>query len=702
MLFLLLLPLLAIGQSVPTLQESMMNQALNPKTIRGISWVPGTDNFTYYSDDGALLLQQSINSPDVDTLLKAESLLPELKRFPAITWLNSAQFYFIQKNHLHVYDLPKAELVNKSWIDEEADHVDIEPKTLQIAFTKGNNLLITHNSETKSVSNDANTGIVYGFPAHRNEFGISKGTFWSPSGSKLAFYRMDEQMVTNYPLTKLENRPLNVTEIRYPMAGNKSHHATVGIFNPKNNQTIYLNTGEPKEQYLTNIAWSPDEKHILIAIVNREQNEMKLNRYNAENGSFVNTIFIETDAEWIEPENPPVFLPGNNNEFIWQSERDGFMHLYLCDVSGKKSVQLTKGNFVITDFHGFDSSGKVVFATIADNFGLDRKLIRCDLKGKTSILTPLSGTHSCLFNDSKTAFIDRFSNLQTPGQIDLFAVNGKLIRTLHKAANPLENTPYPSPELLQLKALDGTLLNARMFKPANIPPGAQLPVVIYVYGGPHAQMVANRWMGGGNIWMSWMAAQGYVVFTLDNRGSAYRGTDFEQVIHRRLGDAETSDQMQGVNYLKSLPFVNPTAIGVHGWSYGGFMTSTLMARNPGVFKAGVAGGPVIDWALYEIMYTERYMYTPEENPEGYKKASLLQQADSLRDRLMLIHGTIDDVVVWQHSQEMVKTCVDKGILIDYMIYPEHPHNVGGKDRIHLYRTISRYLMEHLSGKAPGI
>lgn len=679
-----------------------MNQALNPKTIRGMSWVPDTDNFTYYSNDGTLLLQQSLKSPNVDTLLKAESLLPELKRFPAITWLNSVQFYFIQKNHLHVYDVTAAKLVNKSWIDEEADHVDIEPQTLQIAFTKGNNLFVTHNSETKSVSNDSNTGIVYGFPAHRNEFGISKGTFWSPSGSKLAFYRMDEQMVTSYPLTKLENRPLQVNEIRYPMAGNKSHHATVGIFNPKNNETIYLNTGEPKEQYLTNIAWTPDEKHILIAIVNREQNEMKLNRYNAEDGSFVNTIFIESDAEWIEPENPPVFLPGNNNEFIWQSERDGFMHLYLCDVSGKKSVQLTKGNFVITDFHGFDSSGKVVFATIADNFGLDRKLIRCDLKGKTSILTPFSGTHSCLFNDSKTAFIDRFSNLQTPGQIDLFAVNGKLIRTPHKSENPLENTPYPTPELLQLKALDGTLLNARMFKPANIPPGAQLPVVIYVYGGPHAQMVANRWMGGGNIWMSWMAAQGYIVFTLDNRGSAYRGTDFEQVIHRRLGDAETSDQMQGVNYLKSLPFVNPAAIGVHGWSYGGFMTSTLMARNPGVFKAGVAGGPVIDWALYEIMYTERYMDTPEENPEGYKKSSLLQQADSLRDRLMLIHGTIDDVVVWQHSQEMVKTCVDKGILIDYMIYPEHPHNVGGKDRIHLYRTISRYLMEHLSGKASGV
>jgi len=307
-----------------------------------------------------------------------------------------------------------------------------------------------------------------------------------------------------------------------------------------------------------------------------------------------------------------------------------------------------------------------------------------------------------LFNDTKTAFIDRFSSLQNPGQIDLYQSSGKLVRTLHQSANPLENSPFSAPELLQLKADNGTVLNARIFKPSNWQSGEKFPAVVYVYGGPHAQMVTNSWFGGGNMWMSWMAAQGFVVFTLDNRGSAYRGTEFEQVIHRRLGDLETSDQMQGVNYLKSLSFVNPNAVGVHGWSYGGFMTTTLMTRHPGVFKAGVAGGPVIDWALYEIMYTERYMDTPEENPGGYKKSSLLEQADSLKDRLMLIHGTVDDVVVWQHSQEMVKTCVDKGVLIDYMIYPEHPHNVRGKDRIHLYRTISRYLMEHLKGSSSRI
>jgi dipeptidyl-peptidase 4 len=253
----------------------------------------------------------------------------------------------------------------------------------------------------------------------------------------------------------------------------------------------------------------------------------------------------------------------------------------------------------------------------------------------------------------------------------------------------------PKPILVSVKAKDGTVLNGRLFKPRNIEQGKKYPVIIYVYGGPHAQMVTNRWLGGGNLWMSWMASQGYGVFTLDNRGSADRGIEFEQVIHKQLGVAEMEDQLLGVDYLMSLPWVNPARIGVHGWSFGGFMTTTLLCNNPGVFKAGVAGGPVIDWKMYEVMYTERYMDTPQTNSEGYEKTNLLNSAKNLKDRLMLIHGTVDDVVVWQHSQLMVKQCVDEDVLIDYMIYPGHPHNVRGKDRLHLYKTVSRYLMENL-------
>jgi dipeptidyl-peptidase-4 len=322
--------------------------------------------------------------------------------------------------------------------------------------------------------------------------------------------------------------------------------------------------------------------------------------------------------------------------------------------------------------------------------------VRFNLKGKLTQLTNLSGTHAIQICDDGSFFIDNFSSISVPRLISVgSSSDGKQIKQLLSVSNPLDGFKMSIPELTELKTSNGITLNARVFKPSNMEAGKKYPVIIYVYGGPHAQMVTNRWLAGGNLWMSWMAEQGFIVFTLDNRGSADRGLEFEQAVHRKLGTVEMEDQLAGVTYLKSLPCVDATRIGVHGWSFGGFMTTTLLCKNPGMFKAGVAGGPVIDWKLYEIMYTERYMDTPLENPEGYETANLLNVAKNLKDRLMLIHGTIDDVVVWQHSQEFIKKCVDSGVLVEYMIYPEHPHNVSGKDRLHLIKTITRYFQEHL-------
>ena len=253
----------------------------------------------------------------------------------------------------------------------------------------------------------------------------------------------------------------------------------------------------------------------------------------------------------------------------------------------------------------------------------------------------------------------------------------------------------PRTEIIKLRANDSTVLNARVIKPLNFDPAKTYPVIVYVYGGPHAQMVTNNWLTGANLWMNYMASEGYVMFTIDNRGSSGRGQAFESVTHRKLGTVELEDQLVGVEWLATRPWVNTSRIGVHGWSFGGFMTTTMLTKAPGAYKIGVAGGPVMDWKMYEIMYTERYMDTPEENPDGYATANLLNQAKNLNKKLMLIHGTADDVVVWQHSQAFVKKCVDEGKLVDYMIYPGHAHNVVGKDRLHLYKTITRYFKENL-------
>ncbi len=680
-----------------TFEEIFTKSSLNPINLSRLQWITGSNTYSWVlNKNGEKLLRGNVKDNKVDTILKPSDINSELKRFPDIVWIDQNQFSFYDAKGFHIYNLSEKKIINTISIDKEAENQEVAPLQKHVAFTINNNLFIASKDKTVNVSNESNINIISGKSVHREEFGISKGTFWSPNGNKLAFYRMDQTMVTDYPLVQLGTLPAKEKIIKYPMAGQKSHHVTLGVYDLASEKTIFIKTGEPEEQYLTNISWTPDEKFILIAIVNRAQNEMKLNQYNAIDGSFVKTLLTESDPQWIEPENAAQFIPGKNDQFIWQSERSGFNHLYLYDLSGKMIQQLSAGDTPVEQVVAISSDGKQIFMVLSTENGLNRKLVKTDLKGKMTFLTNENGMHTVQMSADGNYFIDNFSALTIPRRITVNASNGKILQTVLTASDPFQDTKLVKPELINITAADGkTILNGRLFKPYNIEKGKKYPVVIYVYGGPHAQMITNRWLGGGNNWMAWMASQGFVIFTVDNRGSASRGLEFEQVIHQNLGVNEMADQLKGVDYLKSLDFVDVNRIGVHGWSFGGFMTTTMLSKNPGMFKAGVAGGPVIDWKMYEIMYTERYMDTPQENEKGYENANLLNNAKMLKDRLMLIHGTVDPVVVWQHSQEMVKKCVEEGVLIDYMIYPEHEHNVSGKDRIHLMKTITRYLQEHL-------
>jgi dipeptidyl-peptidase-4 len=694
MLFTACFPLTA--QEKLSIDDLFSRTNLQPENIRGIQWISGAEQFTMPDrDKGEYLIRYSIKEKRSDTLLKASQLAPSLKKLPGITWLNTAEFYYVHEDALYCWNIQTGSGRIVSAFLKEWEHPDLEKRQFSVAYTRGNNLNVQFKGESLQVTDDQDENIVSGRSVHREEFGISKGTFWSPQGNLLAFYRMDQRMVTDYPLVKLGSFPAGADEIKYPMAGQTSHHVELGVFNPSTRTVVYMQTGAPSDQYLTNIAWTPDEKHILIAQVNRAQNEMKMNLYNAADGRFVRTLFTETDPEWVEPLHPAEFVNGNPDRFVWQSERSGTNQLYLYDLEGRLIKQLSNGDFTVTSYLGASPDGKKFFAEIADQQGLERKLMVTDISAQIKLITREPGFHSVTLCDSKKYFIDQYSSLEIPRRIVLSDINGNNIRQLLDAPDPLKNYDLVKPALIKLTTAGGTVLNGRLFKPGGMMAGKKYPVLVYVYGGPHAQMVSNRWMAGANLWLSWMASRGYVVFTLDNRGSGDRGQAFEQVIHRRLGQVEMEDQLLGINYLKSLDFVDSTRIGVHGWSYGGFMTTGLLSTYPGKFKVGVAGGPVIDWKMYEVMYTERYMDTPLENPQGFEKTSLLNKAAALKDRLMLIHCTADDVVVWQHSQEFVKRCVDAGVLIDYMIYPGHGHNVQGKDRLHLMRTITRYLDEHL-------
>lgn len=605
---------------------------------------------------------------------------------------------FFTEKGIGLYDSGKKQQIRFFTFPEKSTNHKLSPDKNYLAYTIDNNLYVADkDGRQTAVSNEENEGIVYGQSVHRDEFGIDRGIFWSPGGEKLGFYRMDETMVTDYPLVDASERVAILKNIKYPMAGMTSHEVTLGVFDTKTGKTVYLKTGIPKDKYLTNMAWSPCGEFIYIAELNRGQNHMKLKRYHAASGDFDRTLFEETHPKYVEPEHPALFVKDDPGRFIWQSERDGYNHLYLYDVSGKLLKQLTKGDWDVTDVIGFDEKGQHLYFVSTDPTPLERRIHSVNLKnGRITRHTIEEGMHSAVVSPSGRYLVDRYPAHNHPGKIDLIDTRTGKTTTLAKAKNPFEGYNMPTVETGTIKAADNSSdLYYRLVKPVDFDPSKKYPVIIYVYGGPHSQMVSNRWRYGSGGWETYMAQKGYIVFVMDNRGTSYRGLEFENVTHRKLGTGEAEDQMKGVEFLKSLPFVDHERLGIHGWSYGGFMTINMLLRYPGVFNAGVAGGPVTDWKYYEIMYGERYMDTPQENPEGYEETSLLNKADNLQDRLLIIHGDEDPTVVMQHSLRFLKACIEAGTHPDCFIYPGHGHNMMGRDRVHLHEHITRYFEDHL-------
>ena len=621
-----------------------------------------------------------------------------LKRMPALKWVTSTSFSFTTAKGYYTVDHALNKISSYTAKPSGASNVDLNKSIGSLAYTIGNDLYLKKGQEAAVlVAGNEGEDIVFGHTVHRNEFGINKGTFWSGNGQSLAFYREDNSMVSNYPMVNVDKRVAELENIKYPMAGMASHHVTVGVYNLENKTTTYLKTGEPKERFFTNVCWTPDNQHILIAELNRGQNHMQLKKYNANTGEYVTTLFEEKDECWTEPMNPALFIPNKRGDFIWQSMKDGYNHLYIYGLDGKLKKQLTSGNWEVTRVLGFDKSAKYLFVESTKEEALERHVYKVSLaSGKMQQITREAGVHRVKISKDGRYALSTFSSLNVPSKTVLKDTRGKLLQTLQVVENPYKGIETGKVELLKLKTKDNKFdLDARMILPVGFDASKKYPVVVYVYGGPHSQLVQNRWMGGARGWQLYMAQKGYIAFTLDNRGTANRGKEFAQAIHRQLGKAEVEDQMQGVEYLKSLPFVDADRIGVHGWSYGGFMTISMMTQHPDVFKVGVSGGPVIDWKYYEIMYGERYMDMPQENKEGYAQANLKNAVKNLEGRLLIIHGAIDPVVVWQHSLSFVRACVENGVQLDYFPYPRHEHNVMGKDRIHLMEKVTLYFDDFL-------
>ncbi len=694
-----------------TMEDAIVNArtTLAPKNLSQLNWIKNSDVYYYVNNtETPATMYAGSTSIKADekiiTLVDINDRLKRLKydtlaKFPVVEWKTDKRFVFtIGKNEFE-YDITRyAVYLNRTVsLNDGAEKNDVDTATGKIAYSVKNNLFVYTGTYNAQVTNDENENIVNGSSVHRDEFGITKGTFWSPTGNKLAFYRMDQTMVTDYPIMDISKQPAQINNIKYPMAGGASHQVTVGVYDVKSQKKIFLQTGEPKDQYLTNISWSPDEKFIYVQVLNRDQNHLKLNRYNAETGTFDKTLFEERDEKYVEPLHPVYFVPGNASQFIYQTNRDGYNHFYLYDTNGKLIRQLTKGPWEVIDFIGFDKKGEKIIYVSTQESALNRDLYSVSIDdGKVKRLTDGDGTHTCKYNFTTGEIIDVFSNTTTPRKISILSSGGRTEKDLLNAENPLKDFATASMKIFSVKNPKGDELFCRMYYPDAMDSSKKYPVIVYVYNGPHVQLITNSWQGGqGDLWFHYLAQEGFIVFTIDGRGSGNRGKNFEQALFRQMGTVEMDDQLVGVAYLKTLRYVDTSRLGVDGWSYGGFMTTSLMTRHPGVFKAGVAGGPVIDWSYYEVMYTERYMDTPQTNPDGYKNNSLLNNIENLKGKLLVIHGGIDDTVVWQHTLMLLKKAVDKNVQLDYFVYPNHPHNVRGKDRVHLMNKITQYFKENL-------
>ncbi|MEY8593282.1 DPP IV N-terminal domain-containing protein [Butyricimonas hominis] len=686
-------------EKILTMEEAVVGYHLYPRA-KYIQWQGDKNQFTYLDREG--LTGESADKGEKTVLLTVPELNKiigaDLKGFPNFSWLDGNTLVVARQGKIYHIDVEKKQLKQTFSFPKGAANQTYSKAGNMYAYTVDNNLYyMDERGNSYAVTSDENKNIVNGQVVSRNEFGITGGIFWSPDGKKLGFYRKDESEVTNFPLLDINSRTGDLKEIKYPMAGMKSELVTMGVYDIASGTTVFLDVNDfGREQYLTGVTWAPESDIVYVQVLNRGQDHMRLNKYDASTGKQIATLFEEKSDTYVEPQNGLVFMKNNPKQFLYETNnRDGYFNLYLYDVNGKLIKRLTDVDADVA-YAGMDRAGKYVYYLSSEVSPVEKQLFRVDVKsGKKTRLTPEEGWHTITMSGDCSYFIDSYSSVKTPRNVDLATNSGKVVRRVQEVENPNKDYNWGEVTLGSIKADDGSDLYYRLIKPMNFDPNKKYPVIHYVYGGPHAQMVTNIWNANIRMWEMYMAQHGYVVFIIDNHGTPNRGKAFEEVIHRQCGQVEMKDQVKGIEWLKSFPWVDAERIGVHGWSYGGFMTISLITNYPDIYKVGVAGGPVIDWKWYEAMYGERYMDSPQENPEGYAKVSLIAKAKDLKGKLLICQGAVDPVVVWQHSLSFIRECIKNNVQVDYFPYPCAEHNVMGRDRIHLMQKVTDYFEDYL-------
>lgn len=672
-----------------------------------VHWRPGGHDATVVrtAPDGRQTLHRLVDGKVADEVLVAAEavraavgLAPSPPRFPAFSWLDDTTLRIELPTAVHRFAVAtgKAEAVLEWAASEGADapgHA-IAPGDAAVCYRKDHQLFLQQaNGRLRQLTFDGSPDVVHGGAAHRAEFGIDRGIFWSDDGRYVAWTREDLRPIDPYPYQDLAAVPPRPLPGRYPMAGRAHSRVRVAVCDTTDFAVRWLEADPDEDVYWTNVAFAPGDG-VVIARVSRGQDQLELVRYDARSGRRIAVLLTENDAEWVEPERPPAFLP--DGRFLWWSSRSGHRHLWLHDADGGNPRQITRGAFDVQELLGVDAMAGMVWFAASGEDPRQRHLFAATLDGDDCRqLTRERGTHHAVLSpDRQRAFVQSSNLTSRPSSsiLDLATGAGTALPGAH---DPLAGFALPHQKLFQVRAEDDTVLYGHLLLPPDLADGQRCPLLLYVYGGPHVQLVTDQWMGGAPLWLQALAAEGYVVCRLDNRGTPNRGIEFEQAVHRRLGMLEVQDQLRAVAFCRQQPYVDGARIGVHGWSYGGYLTLRLLLAAPEAFACGISGAPVTDWAMYETGYTERYMDTPAENAAGYDLASCLPYVERLRAPLLLVHGTDDRTVMWSHSLAFVRKCIDHGKAVEYLPYPMQRHALAGKDRAHFLTTMQGFLARHL-------
>jgi len=705
-----------------TVERIYSQPSLSGRLTRGIAWAPDGKQLGYFETKGSGKEAKTelwamdatngerrllISSDKLETALPAESAKQTQatglgRHAPAqYQWApGGAAILFEGPTSLAWFDLKSQ--TSSTLVSGKAEIADpkISPDGKYVSFVREHNLWLVGIADgkeralTSGGSEDVRKGeLDWVYP---EELDNRTAYWWSPDSTSIAYFEMDERKVNQFTLVDFESYSGEAEMERYPVAGGANPIVRVLVISVNGGAPRAMDTGSESDVYIPRVNWLTDSKHVAIQRLNRAQNQLELLITDAKTGKS-RVMLSEKDQYWINVSEDLYFLK-DGKRFLWSSERTGYRHLYLYSLEGQQAAQLTKGEWEVTRVEGVDEAKGLVYFTATEKSPMERQLYRVGLAGSGfTRITKVDGTHAATLAPSSAAFVDTYSNSMTPPRQDMLRADGEKIAVINenKSAELAEYHLSPM-EFFTIKSHDGVVLNCSIIKPPNFDPQKKYPVLVFTYGGPHAQVVLNEWRGSTFLWHQLMAQKGYIIFSLDNRGSAGRGHLFEEYIHYRLGAQELSDQRDGAAWLKSQSYVDPKRIGIWGWSYGGHMTLHAMFEDPEDFKVGFAGGPVTDWRFYDTIYTERYLGLPQKNEESYQESSPIKNADHLKGKLLIAHGTGDDNVHYSNTLALLDELIKAGKYVEVLTFPGRGHGVSDPpaERL-LFQRVTQFFLDNL-------